>query len=300
MEAMKKKKSTLHKMRSIHYVIFIFLIVWVCSIVFLYLWGAMTSFKSARDFLTNKIGFPKEWVGDHYAFVLKNYYVTVMDSVGVRYVWLEDMVLTSVVFALGAPATSLIVACWVSYLTSRFKYKFSAFLNTLVITVMFIPSIGTDVSTITVLKALNLFDTYLSIFILNFGFMGTNYLLFYAHLNAMPRDFIEAAKIDGASEMMIFVKIVLPSVSTLYFTLFTLGAITSWNNYSFTLTYMPTHPNLSYGIFAISETTLQGFNHVPVRMSAYYMLVFPILIVFLILKDYIIEHMNFSLGELKG
>jgi ABC-type Fe3+ transport system permease subunit len=64
----------------------------------------------------------------------------------------------------------------------------------LVITVMFIPSIGTDVSTITILKSLNLFDTYISIFILSFSFMGTNYLLFYATLNGMPKDFIEAAK----------------------------------------------------------------------------------------------------------
>ena len=130
--------------------------------------------------------------------------------------------------------------------------------------------------------------------------MGTNYLLFYATLNGMPKDFIEAAKIDGANDWLIFFKIILPSVSTLYFTLFTLGAITAWNNYSFTLTYMPTHPNLAYGIFSITATTLQGFNHVPVRMSAYYLLVFPILIIFLFAKDYLIEHMNFSLGELKG
>ncbi len=295
-----KKKSQLNKLRSIHYIIFIFLIVWVCTVLFLYLWGAMTSFKSSRDFLMNKIGLPKEWDFSHYGFVIKNYYVPITDSTGIHYVWLENMLATSLIYALGAPSTSLLVACWVAYLTARFKYKFSYFLNTLVIVVMFIPSIGTDVSTITILKSLGIFDTYLSIFVLNFSFMGTNYLLFYATLNAMPRDFIEAAKIDGANEMVIFFKIVLPSVSTLFFTLLTLGAITSWNNYSFTLTYLPTHPNLSYGVFSITETTLQGFNHVPVRMAAYYILVFPILFIFLLLKDYIIEHMNFSLGELKG
>lgn len=297
---MKEKRSKLQRMRSVHYIIFVFLCVWTVTVLFLYLWGAMTSFKSSRDFLVNKIGLPQKWDFSHYGFVLKNYYVTVMDEVGFRYVWLENMVFSSLFYALIAPGLGLFVACWVAHLTSRFKYKFSGFLHSLVIVISFIPTIGSDVSMITLLKSMGIYDTYFSIFVMRFSFAGMDYLLFYAVLSSTPKDFIEAAKIDGASELLIFFVIVLPSVGAFFMTQYVLGFITSWNNYSWFLMYMPTHPNLAYGVFSITETTLQGFNHVPVRMAAYYMLVFPILIMFIFLKDFLISHMNFSLGELKG
>lgn len=297
-------KSKLKNFTFIHKLIFAFMIIWVITLIILLLWGFITSLKTSRDFLTNKVllpkGSPLDWAYDNYLFVIKNYYVPVTDASGVRNIWIENMIGSSLIYSFGAPATALIVSCWVAHLTSRFNYKFSKFVFSLVIVVMFIPTIGSTVSTVVILKNLSIFDTYISIFVLNFSFMGTNYLLFYANLKAMPKDFIEAAKIDGAGEFTIFLRIVLPSVSTLFSTLFILGAITAWNNYDFAIIFLPTHPNLAYGVFSLTSTTLQGFNHVPVRMASYYLLALPILIVFMLIKNYLIENMNFSLGELKG
>ena len=75
--------------------------------------------------------------------------------------------------------------------------------------------------------------TTIIIFNIWVGFNG-NYIFYLAAMNRIPEDFIEAAKVDGATEPQIFTKIVTPLVARNLVTLATLsmGVIFSWGTQS--------------------------------------------------------------------
>ena len=72
-----------------------------------------------------------------------------------------------------------------------------------------------------------------------------------------------------------------------------------WNDYGGPLLFLPTKPTLAYGVYALDNSTLQGFNYVPVKLSTNFMLAVPMIAVFSIFSKKLIMKMNFSLGELK-
>lgn len=59
---------------------------------------------------------------------------------------------------------------------------------------------------------------------------STNLMFFLSSMNRIPQDFIEAAKLDGASEPRIFFSIVLPLISSTVTTMLTLAlaSVFSW------------------------------------------------------------------------
>ena len=86
---------------------------------------------------------------------------------------------------------------------------------------------------------------------------------------------------------------VLPSITALFIMQF----ITAWNDYESTAVYMTKFPNLSYGIYVLSErSTYIGI--VPMYFAGVVLALLPVLILFLIFQNSIMEKVY--LGGLKG
>ena len=295
------KKSLLkNKFTPLSLGIYIFLILWSIVFFLLMAWGLMTSFKGSRDFLNHSVfALPTEWTFDNYTFVFQNYYVRVTTSEGIKKVWLEEMAVNSILYATLKPLGSLIMSAWVAYLTAKFKYKFSSIVNAAVISLLIIPIIGTSASTIVLLKKLGIYGTISSNVLLSFHFIDMNYLIFHAMLASQPKDFDEAALIDGAGFFTIFWHISFPSIAGVFFVFFIRAFMSHWNDYGGPLLFLPAKPTLAYGVYALDNSTLQGFNYVPVKLSTNFMLAVPMIAVFSIFSKKLIMKMNFSLGELK-
>ena len=161
-------------------------------------------------------------------------------------------------YALGSAFFAALVPCVTAYFAAKFNYKFSNFLVAMVIAVMIIPIVGNIPATINMLESLNIYGTIFSAWIMKGNFVNMWFLVFYAAFKSVPNDYMEAAYIDGASELMVMTRVVLPLVRTTFTTVILIFFVDLWNDYQTPLLFFPSFPTLSMIVHEFSTTTKTG------------------------------------------
>ena len=273
------------------------LAMYAISLIIPLLWAFMTSFKSRSDFVINSvIALPQKWRWDNYIKAGEVFQVYVSGENGRRAVLLGEMFLYSILYSFGCAAIVTFIPCLVAYLVQRYHFKFSGFIYNLVVVVMLIPVVGNMPSTILVLRTLGLFDSYFGLLALNAHFTGTYFIIFYGTFKGVDNGYVEAAKIDGASNTTIMFRIMFPLIRTTISTVFLLNLIAKWNDYLTPMIYWPSCPTASLGLMLYSHNRL--VNSVPDQLVGSIIVVLPILVVFLCFKKYLMG--NLTMGGLKG
>lgn len=294
----KKRGATRTRFSPVMIVMLVVLVLYVISLIVPFVWGFFTSFKHYLDFINDPVGLPKEWVWN-YGTVIKKYYIPVTnDKVGTELVYLDRMYINSLLYAVGSAIVAGIVPCITAYLCARFRNKFSGLLYSIAIVTMILPIVGNMPSQIIVSRTLGLYDHIWGMWIMNASYLGLYFLVFYNVFRALPKDFTEAAKIDGAGNVSILFRIVLPVVRNTLFTVILIKFIEFWNDYQTPLIYLPSSPTTAYGLYWMSKTTENGMNSVPMRLAASMMIFIPILIIFLLLQKRLLG--NLMVGGIKG
>ncbi|HIY77850.1 MAG TPA: carbohydrate ABC transporter permease [Candidatus Borkfalkia excrementavium] len=273
------------------------LILYVVSLLFPSAWGLWTAMKSNLDYLGDPLGLPDTWHFENFLTALDNYMVQVFKDGRTYYFYIESMLLFSLLYAVGAAFFTTFVCCLVAYVTSRFNFVFNKVVYGIVIVTMTLPIVGSLPSEIQMLKMLNLYDNIVGMWVLKSNFLGLYYLVFYSTFKSLPKDYSEAAYIDGASNFVVFVRIGLPLVRNIFFTIMLIKFIEFWNDYTATLTYMPSYPTLAFGLYEYSFSAAPEINNTPMRMAGCFVLAVPILIVFLFTHDRMMS--NLSMGGVK-
>ncbi|WP_029688093.1 carbohydrate ABC transporter permease [Thermoanaerobacter sp. A7A] len=132
--------------------------------------------------------------------------------------WLRAFA-NSIIVTISSTFLMMVTALLVAYALSKIVFKGSRTINNIIMFQMFYPSIILLIPTFLLVKKLGLYDSYWGMIIpksvsLWAIFMYTNFF------KAIPNELIEAAKIDGANEIKILFKIVLPmskSITTVIF-----------------------------------------------------------------------------------
>ena len=181
---------------------------------------------------------------------------------------------------------------------ARFPYKFSKIVHTTVIVVMIIPIVGALPAEIRMAMTLKLYDHVWGLWIMKANFLGLYFLVFYGVFKALPMAYTEAAKIDGAGNLGVLIRIVLPLVRNTFFTVMLINFITFWNDYQTPLIFMPSHPTVALGMFHMASTTISTLATIPMRMTGAMLLLVPILIVFLLTHKRLMG--NLTMGGIKG
>lgn len=277
--------------------VFLFLLIDCLFVAILIFWGLSTSLKGIDDFMENMVFLPKKFEWKNYAFAFRYFSMPLVNQSGVRQVYLEEMFFNSCIFSIGGSLVGAFCSCWMAYLTQRYRYKFSHIVYTGVLIVMIIPITGGNVGMIKVMSDLHLFGTWPSWMIMKFGFVNMYYLVFYAAFRGIPRDYEESAFMDGAGNFRIFLSILLPMVSSTFLTVFLLNFIGYWNDYMTPLIFLPEKYTISRGIYALSVTSINAFNRTPMKMATSYMCVIPMVILFVVFRERMMQSM--SLGGLK-
>lgn len=296
MNSLKKSKP-----RLFYIVVFVILFAYVISIFMPIIWGFFTSLKDQTEFRNNVVGLPKgwpwEWKWMNYINVTDGLYEQITTDEGRFYVRFPMMLANTIAYAGGSAIIQTLVPCIVGYMTAKFDYKFSRFINLMVVILMVIPIVGAAPSEIQILKTLHLFDNMVGNYIQKFNFLGMYYLVFYAAFKTLPNDYLEAAYVDGASEFRVMVQIALPMVGTVMGTVLLIKFIDFWNDYQTPLLYLPSYATLARGLFSLSQRSQGDFATVPFRMAGCMVLALPILILFLIFKEKLMG--NISMGGIK-
>ena len=274
---------------------FLVLFLYAASLLIPLLWSLMSSFKGRFDFLKNSFGFPKEFV-NNYEGIFKRFVVPISTEDGLsKKIGFGEMLLNSCWYAIGASFISTCVAFMVAYVVARFRFKFCNVIYTIVILQMIIPMVGTLPSELRIANALGFYDTPYGILFMKSYVTGLYFLAFYAGLRVIPRDYEEAAQLDGAGNLTVMLRIITPMVTGVFTTVLLLTFITYWNDYQTPLIYMPSYPPLAYGLWHYINVDSTG--SVPMKLSGCMMMAVPLFAIFIAFQKKLM--VNVSVGGLK-
>lgn len=141
--------------------------------------------------------------------------------------WLLNSALYSGASGLGA--TALGVAC--GYALAKFDFRGRGVLFGLIMSGVLVPSSLLTVPLYLMFSSVHLVGTYWSVIIPGVVSPFAVYLGRIYAQDAVPDTVLEAARIDGAGELRIFVKIVLPMMRPALVTIFLFSFVSAWNNF---------------------------------------------------------------------
>lgn len=258
---------------------------WFAVVVFPCLWLAVSGFKTAAEINASKnvTFFPKEF----------NLHKVVEAWNTLKY---SKFYLNTFFLAIGCVISDLIVSGLAGYVLSRLRPKgYKAILST-VFCLMILPATGTTVPIYITFKNAGLLNTYWPMWLMA-GANMFNIILFKTNFDGVSNSLIEAAKIDGASNMKIFLRIIIPLSMPVIMTvaLFTFNGQFGnffWPNIVLT---NPQKYTLGVQVYRIQQ---QGNVPDDIKMMGIIFSVAPQVIIFALFQKQIIGGMN--LGGVKG
>lgn len=144
----------------------------------------------------------------------------------------------------------VILASLCAYPLAKHNFAGKGFLNQMIVYSLMFSSAVTTIPTYLIISWLGLIDTQWAIIIPSFGFTLGLFLM-RQFMVVVPNDLLEAAKVDGANEFVIFWKVVMPIVKPAWLTLIILLFQQLWGtdggSYIFTENLKP----LSYALSQI-------------------------------------------------
>jgi ABC-type glycerol-3-phosphate transport system permease component len=167
-----------------------------------------------------------------------------------------------------------------------------------VIVAMSLPIVGSMPSEIRMLQRLGIYNTWLSIPILRFNFLNVYFLVLFATFRGISKEYSEAAKIDGASNLRIMLWIVIPQALNIIVTIFFLSFINYWNDYQVPMLYLPDYPVAAYGLFDFLRNNTDAASYATVKMAGTLIMTLPVLLLVIIFNKRL--RVSVSIGGIKG
>lgn len=267
----KKSKSGLY----ISFIILTFVcIIYLAPFFFM----LVTSFKPGQEMLrkglTLKIDFN--------VMTLNNYKIIFFEDN--RYlIWFRNSLIITALFTV----LSLFFSSIVGYGLAVYNFKGKWFLFFLVLLVMMVPLEILLLPLYRLMITLKLMNTYLGV-VLPFVVSPFAIFFFRQYIIGLPKDLIEAARVDGCGEFRIFFKIIVPLMKPAFGAMTILMALTSWNTFVWPLVVLRSADKLTLPIGLMSLLTPYG-NAYDMIMPGAVISVIPVAILFLINQRAFIE-----------
>ena len=178
------------------------------------------------------------------------------------------------------------------------KYRFPGreLLFYLILATMMIPFFVTLIPVFFIVRQLGWIDTYQGLVVPGLT-SAYGIFLMRQFMVTVPDELIDAARIDGASEPMIYWRIVIPLVKPALATLGTFAFIGAWNNFLWPLLVLNSRElfTLPLGINSLRSLYADNTN---LLMAGTAVAVLPMLLLFVLLQRYFIQ--GIALTGLKG
>jgi multiple sugar transport system permease protein len=137
----------------------------------------------------------------------------------------------SIYVALASTALTLLFCSMGGYAFAMFDFKYKNALFALVMATMLLPSFMNMIPTFMIMDALGWIDQPRALYIPGAASAFGIFLMRQFVTSSIPKDLVEAARMDGCSEFGIYARIVLPLLKPALGTLGLITFIASWNNF---------------------------------------------------------------------
>ena len=205
----------------------------------------------------------------------------------------------SLFIATATAFVSTYVSALTAYSIHLYRFKGRNFLFTFILAVMMIPTQIASVGLITILYSIGWTDNYFVLIVPAMAAPATFFFIKQYLDSVLHFELVEASRVDGAGELKIFHRIVLPLIKPALAIQFIFSFVASWNNY-FLPSLIITTPDKRTIPMVIA--LLQNSSPDTFDMGMVYMLmvlsIMPMVIVFIIFSRQIIK--GITLGSVKG
>jgi multiple sugar transport system permease protein len=217
-----------------------------------------------------------------------------VSGAGVYLRWLENTLIYALLGGIGATALSALAG----YGFARFRFRGSNALFSLVMSTLLVPISALALPLFLVYAKVGLVNSIWGMILPSMVSPVGIYLMRTFIDASVPRDLINAARIDGAGELRIFCRIVLPLTVPGLVTVLLLTVVAVWNNYFLPLVLFSRgslYP-LTVGLSTLSQAAETGSQSqaVPVLITGGLVTVLPLILLFLLAER------HFRGGALQG
>ena len=283
----RRRRITWLRAKTITSVLRLLLALFLAAIMALpFIWMVCTSFKPIEE----TIRIPPTFLPEHSAGL--DNYLHVLQAIPFGH-----FILNSITVSVTVTAGALFTSALAGYIFAKFQFKGRDVLFFLVISSIIVPFQVILVPVYLIVRSLGLYDTLWALIIPSLV-TAWGIFLMRQSMKSIPTELIDAARIDGASEMGIFLRIILPiSVPTLA----ALGIfifMASWNDFLWPLIVISNVNNRTLPLGLATFSSGFGISRWNVVMAADVLGILPIIIVFFLLQHYFID--GITMGAVKG
>src|SRR5262245_1890058 len=235
-----------------------------------------TSLKSDEEYTFNKVGLPHAIVFDHFNNVL-------FESAFLS--WMVN----SVILAAGAVALSTVVSCLGAYAIARMQFVGRSLLFSISTSLMAIPPVVMIVPLFVLYTQLKLISTYEGAILIYAGLITPfSVYLLTSFFRTLPREIFESARIDGASDFLILLKIVIPLSLPALLTLTVVNALYVWNDLLIAIIFLQDDAKRTL-MAGISVFQGRYNDQIPLTMAGMVFASAPMIILYLVFQKYYIQ-----------
>ena len=277
------EKSKFKNNGNVFYRVFSMAVLLILAALFIFpiYWIITGSFKTVPQAIPPE-WFPSEFTGMHYEKLFRQ----------PAWRWLFN----SVAMAVMSMALVLIASSMAGYVLAKKRFTGRKIIFSLLICAMALPKQVVLVPLVRIMNFIGLYDSLWAVILPTVGWPFGTFLM-KQFSETIPTELLEAAKIDGANEAMIFTKVVCPVIKPAFGALAIFTFINTWNDYFLQLVMLASRKNLS---ISLGIATLQA------EMSTDYGLIMagatlgalPIVIIFLAFQKYFTN--GITMGAVKG
>ncbi|MGQ9629505.1 MAG: carbohydrate ABC transporter permease [bacterium] len=205
--------------------------------------------------------------------------------------------LNSVLVCSAAVILTLICGALSAYVFARFTFPLKNLLFYFLLSLLMIPGILSLVTRFLMVKNLHLLNTYWAL-IIPYTSGGQIFVMFVLRtfFENIPEDLFESARIDGAGELTILWRIVVPISKPIFWTLTILNVIGNWNNILWPLITLSSRKLYPITVGLLYFQTQYQVDRGPM-MAGYVIASIPLVILFAIASKQFIE--GLTSGALK-
>ena len=265
---------------------YVFLVLFVLVSLFPLLWVFRMSTVTKSDLLTSpSVTLTASPVGTSYSTVFSN-----PDFI--------QALQNSVIVAGTTTVICLFFGSICAYAIARLRFRFKGSIMTVILAISFFPAVAIIAPLFIQFSAVGIINTYWAMIIPDVVFaLPLTIWILVAFFRELPRDLEEAAKVDGATTLQAFRKVIVPLAAPGVFTTAILTFIHAWNEFLFanTFTFDAAHYPVTVVIpnFATTYTTDYG-----AQAAGAVVVTVPLVILVLIFQRRIVS--GLTAGAVKG
>jgi len=254
-------------------------------VFFPFFWMAVTSLKTAPEIQR----VPLQVAPDHW-LNFSNYVEVFRREPFMRYM------LNSAIVASVSAASSVVVSSLAGFGFAKYDFPGKDIFFLAVVGILMVPFQSVVVPLYVWMNDLGLLDTYAGIVAPDLVSVFGVFLMRQA-IETIPNDYIDAARIDGCSELRIFWSVILPSVKPAMATLLIIKFMWSWNEFFWPMVVISSREMkvVTMGLMSFTNMYFIEYN---LLTAAAVISILPILLIFVTLQRWVVQAVVMS--GLKG